>query len=399
MTSFDGDSVPTPPRPTMLSLLSSTTLGSGWTVLDKTFSAVSIGIAFHDENTGYTTFTDGSSAPQIVKTTNAGLNWTAVGSGSVVMPMGFAASHDSSTHVASVGVLSNDYSTDGTTFQKSRLGPFASQSVKYEAGRFVAAKTDGAAHSTTGALWTSTSKPALKYPGTGRYVASPSKDVIYLTAGQWPHAPPPPPSAGANTVKLTRNLRVHHSDKWMSARFEPVGAEASDLSVEANTTGYTAELWKSEDGGKTWASLLSVAGEFYFNDISCADDNTCIAVGEGFSQDGSTSPGARVYVTTDGKTFAKKYQGEDGSSLMAAKSISATEHWAGGISKAGAAFAPTLALHSTDTGATWANDPSTSKVTGQMITAMDFVGGVGYATTVNGLQISSLLKYSAAASK
>jgi len=383
----------------MLSLLSSTTLGSGWTVLDKTFSAVSIGIAFHDENTGYTTFTDGSSAPQIVKTTNAGLNWTAVGSGSVVMPMGFAASHDSSTHVASVGVLSNDYSTDGTTFQKSRLGPFASQSVKYEAGRFVAAKTDGAAHSTTGALWTSTSKPALKYPGTGRYVASPSKDVIYLTAGQWPHAPPPPPSAGANTVKLTRNLRVHHSDKWMSARFEPVGAEASDLSVEANTTGYTAELWKSEDGGKTWASLLSVAGEFYFNDISCADDNTCIAVGEGFSQDGSTSPGARVYVTTDGKTFAKKYQGEDGSSLMAAKSISATEHWAGGISKAGAAFAPTLALHSTDTGATWANDPSTSKVTGQMITAMDFVGGVGYATTVNGLQISSLLKYSAAASK
>ena len=423
----------------MLSLLSSTTLGSGWTVLDKTFSAVSIGIAFHDENTGYTTFTDGSSAPQIVKTTNAGLNWTAVGSGSVVMPMGFAASHDSSTHVASVGVLSNDYSTDGTTFQKSRLGPFASQSVKYEAGRFVAAKTDGAAHSTTGALWTSTSKPALKYPGTGRYVASPSKDVIYLTAGQWPHAPPPPPSAGANTVKLTRNLRVHHSDKWMSARFEPVGAEASDLSVEANTTGYTAELWKSEDDGKTWASLLSVDGEFYFNDISCADDNTCIAVGEGFSQDGSTSPvrrpppltppatycpppsppppthptpqrasllaaaspsqGARVYVTTDGKTFAKKYQGEDGSSLMAAKSISATEHWAGGISKAGAAFAPTLALHSTDTGATWANDPSTSKVTGQMITAMDFVGGVGYATTVNGLQISSLLKYSAAASK
>ena len=40
-------------------------------------------------------------------------------------------------------------------------------------------------------------------------------------------------------------------------------------------------------------------------------------------------------------------------------------------------------------------DPSTSKVTGQMITAMDFVGGVGYATTVNGLQISSLLKYTA----
>ena len=143
--------------------------------------------------------------------------------------MGFAASHDSSTHVASVGLLSNDYSTDGTTFQKSRLGPLTSQSVKYQAGRFVSAKTDGAAHSVTGALWTSTSKAALKYPGTGRYVASPSKDVIYLTAGQWPQAPSPP--SAANTVKLSRNVRMHHSDKWMSARFEPIGAEASDLSV------------------------------------------------------------------------------------------------------------------------------------------------------------------------
>lgn len=283
-------------------------------------------------------------------------------------------------------------------FQKSRLGPLTSQSVKYQAGRFVSAKTDGACHSVTGALYQCTSKAPLKFPGTGRYVASPSKDVIYLTAGQWPQAPPSPPSA-ANTVKLSRNLRVHHSDKWMSARFAPVGPEEAQLSVEANTTGYTAELWKSEDGGKTWTSLFSSEGEFYFNDISCADDNTCIAVGEGFSQDGSTSPGARVYVTTDGKTFTMKYQGEDGSSLMAAKSISQTEHWAGGISKSGAAFAPTLALHSTDTGATWANDPSANNVKGQMITAMDFVGGVGYATTVNGLQISSLLKYSSSASK
>ena len=52
-----------------------------------------------------------------------------------------------------------------------------------------------------------------------------------------------------------------------------------------------------------------------------------------------------------------------------------------------------LALHSTDSGETWANDPSASSVLGQMITAFDFVDGVGYATTVNALQISSLLKY------
>jgi hypothetical protein len=103
--------------------------------------------------------------------------------------------------------------------------------------------------------------------------------------------------------------------------------------------------------------------------------------------------GARVYVSTDGETFSLKHQGEDGSSLMAAKMLSKAEHWAGGTTKAGGLVAPVLALHSVDGGATWANDPSSSKVLGQMITAFDFVDGVGYATTVNALQISSLLKY------
>jgi photosystem II stability/assembly factor-like uncharacterized protein len=129
------------------------------------------------------------------------------------------------------------------------------------------------------------------------------------------------------------------------------------------------------------------------DDIHCYDEVTCVAVGEGFSHDGSTSPGARVYVTTDGTTFTLKHQEADGSSLMAAKMLSKTEHWAGGSSKAGGLTAPVLALHSTDGGESWANDPSATHVPGQMITAFDFVDGVGYATTVNALQVSSILKY------
>jgi len=117
---------------------------------------------------------------------------------------------------------------------------------------------------------------------------------------------------------------------------------------------------------------------------------SCVAVGEGFGDDGSTSPGARVYVTTDGETFTLAWQGEDGSSLMAAKMLSKTEHWAGGT--AGRSIAsPLLALHSTNAGSNYTNEHG--GVVGQSITAMDFVGGVGYATTVNVLQISSLLKY------
>lgn len=73
-------------------------------------------------------------------------------------------------------------------------------------------------------------------------------------------------------------------------------------------------------------------------------------------------------LTRSGVMDRGRHRGEDGSSLMAAKSLSTSEHWVGGISKSGM-LAPTLALHSTDGGETWANDPSCSKVLGQMITA------------------------------
>jgi len=82
---------------------------------------------------------------------------------------------------------------------------------------------------------------------------------------------------------------------------------------------------------------------------------------------------------------------------MAAKMLSPTEHWAGGASKAGGLTAPVLALHSTDGGKTYTNEHGL--IIGQMITAMDFVSPQhGYATTVNALQVSSLLQYGAAPS-
>lgn len=111
-------------------------------------------------------------------------------------------------------------------------------------------------------------------------------------------------------------------------------------------------------------------------------------------KDGSKSPGARVYVTSDGVSFKLVHtESSDGASLMAAKMISQNEHWAGGSSKVGGLAAPVLALHSKDAGGTYANEGN--GVTGQMITAMDFVStNHAYATTVNALQVCSLLEYS-----
>merc|ERR1712217_687385 len=68
----------------------------------------------------------------------------------------------------------------------------------------------------------------------------------------------------------------------------------------------------------------------------------------GFANDGSTSPGARVYVTNDGDNFKEVHRESStgGESLMSARMLSTTEHWAGGTTKAGGLTAPLLALNS-----------------------------------------------------
>merc|ERR1719240_1242396 len=79
-------------------------------------------------------------------------------------------------------------------------------------------------------------------------------------------------------------------------------------------------------------------------------------------------------------------------SLMAARMISPTEYWAGRTTKAGALFAPALALHSKDAGATHANEGES--IQGNMFTSMDFVSAEhGYATSLTGAQICNLLEF------
>lgn len=244
----------------------------------------------------------------------------------------------------------------------------------------------GVCRSSTGGLLYSCEAVPFKYPDTGRYASSPSDQVIYITAGQWPKK-----SATDRDFALSHSVRLESSASGVRTRFVNASHEATSPNA---TSKYTAELWKSADGGKTWKSLLSDEGAFYFNDISCFDNEHCVAVGEGFAEDGSTSPGARVYMTEDGKTFKVVHtELSDGASLMAAKMLSLSEIWVGGATKVGGLLAPALALHSTDAGKTWTNEGST--IIGQMITNMDFLSPThGYATSVSALQVSALLEFS-----
>jgi hypothetical protein len=311
------------------------------------------------------------------------------------MPLSVAAKKGSgATGIVGVtGLGTTEYSLDGDHFNRSLAVILVSQDIKYQNGRMTLTNAAGPCVSTTNGVLYTCHKVPYKYGQTGRYSSSPSENVIYHTAGTWPSKSQARDSLFEIT-EITRNLRIVR--KSGEVKYEMGPRMQAEEPHDDNTT-YTAELWKSSDGGKTWKNLMADKGSFYFNDIHCIDDTHCVAVGEGFAQDGSENPGARVYVTTDGETFKEAHRESTtgGESLMAAKMLTTTEHWAGGTTKTGGLTAPLLALHSKDGGNTYTNEHG--NVIGQMITAMDFITSQhGYATTVNALQISSLLQYGVA---
>ena len=117
---------------------------------------------------------------------------------------------------------------------------------------------------------------------------------------------------------------------------------------------YIGAIYKTSDGGETWDLSYSNSGSFYFNGIDCCDENTCYAVAEGDTEAGSTSPGARVFSTTDGgNTWTQTYWNEDdASSLMAVHCISDSEAWAAGGTIASNDFNG-IFLHTSDGGENW----------------------------------------------
>jgi hypothetical protein len=372
---------------------------SPWAILQGAFSVMTVGIAFHNDTTGWTSVSKGST-PMFVETLDGGRTWADTVEGSAVMPMALAATKaPSPIRVVTAGLAASKYSKDGRVFGSSRGASLLGvQSVRLNRnGSFAVQAGENEVYLSAdgGATYHKSAKVPLLYESTGRYVAAPSRDVIYLTAGQWPvtggrlisGARPLSRNLAQSKTRIYRGESAMHDDGGSPPRSNPHG-EAGPIGM------YSAELWKSSDGGKSWSKLFNSTAEFYFNEIDCFDETHCVAVGEGFGKDGSTSPGARVYVTDDGLTFKLAHHDKrDGASLMSAKMISRNEHFAGG-SAGEEATDPILALHSKDAGGSYIDEGADSGIVGHMITAMDFASSShGYATTVNALQLCSLLEY------
>jgi hypothetical protein len=238
-----------------------------------------------------------------------------------------------------------------------------------------------------GAHYKCSTKVPLANPGTGRYASRPNGgDTIYFAAGQWPS------DSSERVVKvgdeehrrLTRNVRIIDGKKM---------EVAPEQSNDDPTNDYSAELWKSTDGGSSWTNLMNNTGNFYFNDIHCYDETNCVAVAEGFGESGGET-GARIYRTNDGENFELVLHQDDthAESFMTVRMLSQTEYWVGGSTKPGALVDPALIIHSVDGGATHTDE--TNGIIGQMMTSMDCLSKEHcFATSITALQTCDLLEF------
>jgi len=166
-----------------------------------------------------------------------------------------------------------------------------------------------------------------------RYVAFPSRNVWYISAGMWGSTEPKNASVAH---ELSAHINVHKN-----------GKKSFSKRVLAPTPGWIAQIVKTKDGGQTWTSSFVDEGNMYFNGISCGSETSCCASADGVA-------GSYIYCTTDGETWTqKKFNAGSANSLMAMDALSATEFWAGG-GEMDRNFMGVF-YHTTDGGNTWTN--------------------------------------------
>lgn len=199
-----------------------------------------------------------------------------------------------------------------------------------------------------------------------RYGAYPTESTWYVSAGKWPVSA----VKTKEVYDFSSRIRVSMDHAVNATRMQ---YNYNDESVTGGS-GYFGAVAKTTDGGATWTNVLDVKGEGYFNEINCADDNTCMVVGEGGGE-------SFAYLTKNGGvTWNKVHDATDGSSLMGCKMLSTTEAWlSGGNMDYSTRKLVGYFWHTTDSGATWTLDTLEDALSMDL----SFADGVGYSTATN----------------
>jgi hypothetical protein len=189
-----------------------------------------------------------------------------------------------------------------------------------------------------------------------RYGAFPTQNTWYVASGAWP-----------NQAVQYDASRVSHRVRIVPSTTAPVNRF---ISAQNLLRGYVGAISKTTDGGATWTKMFDSNGQYYFNQISCADADNCFAVGENGKM-------ATVLKTTDGGANWTPVLTLNGPySLHAVDMLSTTEIFVSGGTVSSGADKELVGLYyrSTDGGATWAKS-----VFNGYGWDMDFRNGVGYA--------------------
>jgi hypothetical protein len=256
--------------------------------------------------------------------------------------MGLWMKKDSDDHFSRVSTLTGTSQNVG-----SMPGGFGAAGQFRDADNFyngVATSTDN------GVTWSGSDIGLNSSAGyIARYASFPTTNTWYVTSGTWP-MDDEEKQEDLLTSRLTKKGAVRDHKK-------NVGAE-----------GWVGAVSKTTDGGKTWEMVYHTAA-YYFNAISCADENNCIAVAEGDYAVG-------FHTTDGGKTWTKMITEEmtgKGASLMGAYMKSPTEFWFAGGTGNSATF-----YHSTDGSTTTLDTLQAGPVM-----KVTFRSGAGYAALIN----------------
>jgi photosystem II stability/assembly factor-like uncharacterized protein len=299
----------------MLSALVGLVHAGTWTDTNNGFATIACAISFTSDTNGLAPVADNGQGSMILSTTDGGTTWNPVPALESLMFLGGAA--QANTDGGASGAMSAMFTivysdkADGTfnftdsvlpggvTSQNVATGKYFSDSFYGAAGTTMFGGNGVAVSQNSGAGFMFVNISILQT--VSRYGAYPSANVWYVSAGEWPENKKDN-DVSDEVYELTKRIRIHTNRTHNRPPQHSVR-----MSREIGDTidnGWRAEIVKTSDGGKTWTSLFYDEGNFYFNQIDCADETHCCAVGEA---DASAAPGVRIYCTVDGTTFTQVY--------------------------------------------------------------------------------------------
>jgi len=381
---------------------------ASWAIVDGNFATIAMSNSFQTDESGWIAGGTASLEPLVINTPDAGKTLNNVGVENVTegafMSIRMA---NGQAGVAGalgfLGLICGAYTNDGTTWHKSHEGfdiVCAAQGAAAPdpqtfimIGQWTSGKEpngDGVQISTDGgSTWTGQD---WKQGTTSRYGSFISKDLGYVTGGSWPDEASS--SKFSFPYKFNRHLefdgkkvrRVNHQ------RRHPTPNNIHSQGIVP--PGYQGVLALATSEASTWQTLINATNQgFYFNQISCLDQNNCWVTAEGNNITNGLVA-AWIFATTDGWKTTTTQLYYEGGSLVAIEMISPTFGWASGayVGQEGSEEALKGAFFQTTDGQTWQQAGSLNDFYAMDLSVID--QNNAFASGVTEFGLSSLARYS-----